>query len=216
MIWKLRIIVLLTAGINAIVVDVRTGIRIGIKLILVCNITYIFSKVTSYTELAEALEKIFSIFKFIKINPKSVSLMICIAIAFIPTISKQIKQMKDTLKSKGVKLRIKNCGLIFEPVIISLLKRVDEIESALKSKGYAEADIWCILWYNINMFTYDYQSQTCKTGRVWLNWVIQWLYYSENIYGKKDKSDVLKNKEELFMGSCFVITGKWIYLSKIL
>ncbi len=133
--------VLLTAGINAIVVDVRTGVRIGIKLILVCNITYIFSKVTSYTELAEALEKIFSIFKFIKINPKSVSLMICIAIAFIPTISKQIKQMKDTLKSKGVKLRIKNCGLIFEPVIISLLKRVDEIESALKSKGYAETDI---------------------------------------------------------------------------
>ena len=100
--------VIFTAAINIIVVDVKTGIRIGVKLILVCNITYIFSRITSYTELAEALEKIFPIFKFIKINPKNVSLMICIAIAFIPAISKQIKQVRDSLKAKGITINIKN------------------------------------------------------------------------------------------------------------
>lgn len=89
-------------------------------------------------ELAEALEKIFSVFKFIKIDPKSISLMICIAISFIPTIKKQIKQVKDSLKAKGVKMNIKNWGLMFQPVTISLLKRVDEIESSLKSKAYQE------------------------------------------------------------------------------
>ena len=87
---------------------------------------------------AEALEKIFSIFKFIKINPKNVSLMICIAIAFIPTISKQIKQVRDSLKSKGITFNIKNWSLVFEPVTISLLKRVDEIESSLRAKAYQE------------------------------------------------------------------------------
>lgn len=130
--------VILTSTINAIAVNPETGIRIGIKLILVCNITYIFSKITSYMELAEALEKIFSVFKFIKIDPKSISLMICIAISFIPTIKKQIKQVKDSLKAKGVKMNIKNWGLMFQPVTISLLKRVDEIESSLKSKAYQE------------------------------------------------------------------------------
>ena len=132
------IFVIFTAVINIIAVDLKTGIRIGIKLILVCNITYIFSKVTSYTELAEALEKIFSVLRFIKVNPKNVSLMICIAITFILTISKQIKQVGDSLRSKGIKINIKNWGLIFEPVTISLLKRVDEIESALKAKAYQE------------------------------------------------------------------------------
>ena len=134
----ISIFVFLTATINAIFVDIRTGIMIGIKLLLVCNITYIFSKMLNYTELAEALEKIFSIFKVLKINPKNISIMICICISFIPTIKKQIKQVRSALKAKGVKLNLKNSGLIFEPVVISLLKRVDEIESSLKAKAYQE------------------------------------------------------------------------------
>lgn len=140
-ILSIIVFILITAIINIFAVNLGTGIRIGIKLILVCNITYIFSKVTSYTELAEALEKIFSVCKFIKINPQNVSLMVCIAISFIPTIKKQIKQVSESLRAKGVKMNIKNWSLIFEPVTISLIKRVDEIESALKAKAYIEVDM---------------------------------------------------------------------------
>lgn len=129
---------ILTALINAIVVDIKTGIMIGIKLLLVCNITYIFSKVINYMELAEALEKIFSIFKVLKINPQNISIMICICISFIPTIKKQIKQVTDSLKAKGIKVNVRNFNLIFEPVIIGLFKKVDEIESSLKAKAYQE------------------------------------------------------------------------------
>lgn len=132
------IFVLFTASINAIFVDVKTGIMIGVKLILVCNITYIFSKIINYMELAEAIEKLLSIFKVLKINTKNISIMICICISFIPTIKKQIKQVRDALKAKGVKLNIRNSNLIFEPVAISLLKRVEEIESSLKAKAYQE------------------------------------------------------------------------------
>lgn len=134
----ISIFVFITAIINAIFVDIRTGIMIGIKLLLVCNITYIFSKMLNYTDLAEALEKIFGVFKVLKINPKNISIMICICISFIPTIKKQIKQVKSALKAKGVKLNLRNSWLIFEPVVISLLKRVDEIESSLKAKAYQE------------------------------------------------------------------------------
>ena len=132
------ILILFTAIINSIFVDMGTGVRIGIKLILVCNITFIFSKIMNYTELADALERIFSIFKVLKINSKNISLMICICISFIPTIKKQMKQVKDALIAKGVKLNLRNSNLIFEPIIISLLKRVDEIESSLKAKAYEE------------------------------------------------------------------------------
>lgn len=132
------IFVIITATINAIIIDIKAGVMIGIKLLLVCNITYIFSRIMNYTELAEAIEKIFSIFKVLKINPKNISIMICICISFIPTIKKQIKQVRAALKAKGVKMNLKNSGLIFEPVAISLLKRVDEIESSLKAKAYQE------------------------------------------------------------------------------
>lgn len=134
----ISLFVIITATINAFIVNIKTGVMIGIKLLLVCNITYIFSKMLNYTELAEALEKIFGIFKVLKINPKNISIMICICISFIPTIKRQIKQVKSALKAKGVKLNLKNSTMIFEPVIISLLKRVDEIENSLKAKAYQE------------------------------------------------------------------------------
>ena len=131
-------LILFTAIINIVFVDLRTGVMIGIKLILVCNVTYIFSKIMNYTELADALEKILSIFKILKIKPRNISLMICICISFIPTIKKQIKQVRDALKVKGIKLNIRNSSLMFEPITISLLKRVNEIESSLKAKAYEE------------------------------------------------------------------------------
>ena len=132
-------LVLFTTILNIVFVDIQTGIRIGIKLILVCNITYIFSKIMNFTELADALERIFAIFKVLKINPRNISLMICICISFIPTISKQIKQVRDALKAKGMKLNLKNSSLMFEPIVISILKRVNEIESSLRAKAYDEA-----------------------------------------------------------------------------
>lgn len=132
------IFVLFTTIINCLAVSLRNGIMIGIKLILVCNITFIFSKQMNYTELADAIEKIFSIFKFLKINPRNVSIIICIGITFIPTLKRQIKQIQNGLKSKGAKLSLKNYKLIFEPLTISLFKRVSEIEDSLKSKAYSE------------------------------------------------------------------------------
>lgn len=130
--------VIFTAVINSVAVNIKSGIMIGIKLILVCNITYIFSRNINYTELAEALEKIFSIFKFLKLNPKNISIIICIGITFIPTLKRQIKQIQSSLKAKGAKLSIKNYRLIFEPLTISLFKRVAEIENSLKAKAYNE------------------------------------------------------------------------------
>ena len=130
------LLIVFTAIVNILVVDLKTGLMIGVKLILVCNITFIFSKSISYTELAESLEKMFSFLKIFHIKSRKISIMICICISFIPTIRKQIKQVKDALKAKGVKLNIRNSNLIFEPIIISLLRRVDEIESSLKAKAY--------------------------------------------------------------------------------
>ncbi len=135
-IFSIIFFIILTMVINIIAVDVKTGIMIGIKLILVCNITFIFSKQINYLELAEALEKIFSVLKFIKVNPRNISIMICIGITFIPTLKRQIKQIQSSLKSKGIKPSIKSYRLIFEPLLISLFKRVSEIENSLKAKAY--------------------------------------------------------------------------------
>lgn len=56
----------------------------------------------------------------------------------IPILSKELEQTKDSLKSKGYKFKLNNLNLYIKPVIISILKRTDELEKTLIVKGYQE------------------------------------------------------------------------------
>ena len=93
-------------------------------------------------EFAELIEKIVYPHKIFKINPKDVSLMVTIALSFIPIMKDEIRQIKNVLNAKGIYPSntnlIKNASLIFKPFFISILQRTNEIEMSLKAKGYQE------------------------------------------------------------------------------
>lgn len=130
------IVILITAIINMIMINFEFGLHIGIKLLLVYHATCIFSQKITYMELSEAIEKLFYPIKWIGSKPKDISLIVCIALSFIPILKDEIYQIRDALKCKGYKFNIKNIKLLFKPFFISLLKRVNDIEDSLKSKAY--------------------------------------------------------------------------------
>lgn len=131
-------IILFTLVINSLVINVKLGIKISLKLLLVCNMTCIFSKNMRYMELADAIEKLFYFTKFIGVNPKDVSLIVCIALNFIPILKDEICQMKNALKSKGYKINLKNSKLLYKMFFNSIIRRINDIENALKAKAYQE------------------------------------------------------------------------------
>lgn len=137
---KLLPFILFTALINLLVSNLNDAILITIRLILVCNISYIFSKTITYLEFAEIIEKIFYPLKIFKLNPQDISLIIVIALTFMPILKDELLQAKNVLKVKGInpaKINlIKNMNLVFKPFFISVLQRVNEIEMSLKGKAY--------------------------------------------------------------------------------
>lgn len=137
---KLLPFILFTSLINLIFANLQDAILITIRLILVCNISYIFSKTISYLEFAQIIEKIFYPLKIFKINPKEIGLIVTIALSFMPIMKDELFEMKNVLKVKGIKTAkgnlIKNINLIFKPFFISVLQRINEIEMSLKSKAY--------------------------------------------------------------------------------
>lgn len=129
--------IIFTVIINMIFGDFKTAILIGIRLLLVCNVTYIFSNMFTYLNLAEVIEKLCKPFEIFKINAKQISLIICIAVAFIPILQEEINQIKLSLKAKGNRSNVyKTIILMFQPFLINLFKRVNEIEESIKSKGW--------------------------------------------------------------------------------
>lgn len=137
---KLLPFILFTTLINIIFASLLEALLITIRLILVCNISYIFSKTITYLEFADVIEKIFYPLKIFKINPKDISLIVTIALSFMPIMKDELFQIKNVLKVKGINATkinlIKNMNLVFKPFFISVLQRVNEIELSLKEKAY--------------------------------------------------------------------------------
>lgn len=137
---KISIFVLITALINVFVVDINYAIIVGIKLILVCSITYIFSTTLSYMEFATVIETLAYPLKLIGLNPKDIGLLITIALSFIPILKEELIRIKYVLLVKGFKINtiniLKNTNIIFKPLFVSIMERINEIEYSLKSKGY--------------------------------------------------------------------------------
>ena len=141
-ILKLFPFILFTIIVNILFADLEFGLLIGVRLTLVCNLSYIFSKTITYSEFGEIIEKLVYPFKIFGINPKEIGLVTTIAISFVPIMKSEILQLKNVLKIKGIKPTnfnlIKNSNLIFKPFFISVLQRLNEVEMSLKAKGWQE------------------------------------------------------------------------------
>lgn len=122
--------------INYLLIDVKEAVLVGIKLVLVCNMTYIFGKLVSPTQLANIIEKLARPVKILKADPKDIGLLVCIAIYFIPILRSNAREFVTSLKSGGGKVNVKNLKIIMKQFFILVLKRADEIEVSLKAKAY--------------------------------------------------------------------------------
>ena len=130
-----------TSIINIIISGLEYGMLIAIRLILVCNMTYIFSKKMTPNKLQYVMETILKPLKIFKIDSKEIGIIVCIGIAFIPIIQKEIQELKYALKAKGFNPKFVNIlrkpTYILTPLLASIFKRVNEVEYSLVSKGYA-------------------------------------------------------------------------------
>ena len=134
----ITILVIFTTIINMIFGSMKDGIVLGVRILIAYNITYIFSTTFNILELSQTIENMLKPLNILKIDVKNISLIISIALCMIPILKDELEQTKNSLKSKGYKFNIANMNLYIKPVIISILKRTDELEKTLIVKGYQE------------------------------------------------------------------------------
>lgn len=132
-------IILLTFIFNCIFDNFINAIFIAIKLTLVCNITFIYKEIFGTIKIIEAISNIFSPLKFIGISSNDISLIVNIAITFIPNFLSEYKQLRLSLKQKGAKsYSFSNLKTTSKLLLISAFKKTQALELTLKSKAYIE------------------------------------------------------------------------------
>ncbi len=127
---------------NLIFDDVIPCLITAWKILIVANFTFVFGKAFSPTQIATGFSELLFPLKLFKVDTEAISLVIVIALEFIPILSKSASNLKKVLKVRGFKFNLKNIftqgHIIFLLFFTELFKRVDTIELAFRARGYED------------------------------------------------------------------------------
>jgi len=135
---KLLPFILLTVIINCILANYQYAFLVAIKLILVCNITFIYAKTTTVRSLANTIKNLCMPLKLFKVNLEDIQLLVCISLSMIPVLKTEYAGVKEACLAKGIAIKVSNMKPILTKLMVSVMKRVNHIEESMIEKGYGE------------------------------------------------------------------------------
>lgn len=117
--------------------------KILIRLIILILSSSIVTLTTNSIEITDSLESLFKPLKKLKFPVHEASLMLSIALRFIPTILDELNKIKKAQMSRGVDFeggnfisRVKAFIPLLIPMFLSIFKRADELAMAMESRCY--------------------------------------------------------------------------------
>lgn len=138
--FAISFFILIVFVFNLIFDSVINSLIICAKIVLVCNFSFIISKILSNVKIAEGITYLLYPLKIFKVDINQISLMIVIALNFVSILTREVRNLKTALKARNVNLNLKTLftqsHIIFTMFFVNLLKRVDMLELSLKSKGF--------------------------------------------------------------------------------
>lgn len=130
--------VFFTGLLNSILENLETGGLMMIRILLAYVATYSFSKSMTTVEFAKVIENLMVPLRIFNINHKNIGIMISISLCVIPILKSELEQKRYALKAKGLQLKWNNMLMIIKPLLISILRRTNEMEKSLRARGYEE------------------------------------------------------------------------------
>lgn len=134
--FKWRFIKITEDGIN---ISVFMMIRIVLLLMGSSLLTYTTSPIT----LTDAVERLLSPLKKLKVPVHELAMMMSIALRFIPTLIEETDKIMSAQKARGAEIdsgsitaRAKNMISILVPLFISSFRRADELATAMECRCY--------------------------------------------------------------------------------
>ncbi len=120
-----------------------TAIFIVVRIFTLLLMSSLLTYTTSPTDLTDAIEKLLSPLKVLKIDVHTFAMMMTIALRFIPTLVDEIDRIMSAQKARGADFesgnlinRIKALFPIFIPLFISAFKRAIELTDAMSCRCY--------------------------------------------------------------------------------
>ena len=117
------------------------------RILMLVSGTFLMTYTTSPIALTDGLESLMNPLKKIKVPVHELSMMMCIALRFIPTIIEETDKIMSAQKARGADFesgsiidRAKALIPILVPLFISAFRRADELATAMECRCYQGGD----------------------------------------------------------------------------
>ena len=117
------------------------------RILMLITATFLLTYTTSPIALTDGLESLLSPLKKLRVPVHELSMMMCIALRFIPTLIEETDKIMAAQKARGADFetgklmdRVKALIPILVPLFISAFRRADELATALECRCYHGGD----------------------------------------------------------------------------
>lgn len=114
-----------------------------LRIVMLITCSFLLTYTTSPIALTDGLEALLSPLKVIKVPVHELSMMMCIALRFIPTLIEETDKIMSAQKARGADFesgklmeRVKALIPILVPLFISAFRRADELATAMECRCY--------------------------------------------------------------------------------
>lgn len=114
-----------------------------VRILMLVTATFLLTYTTSPISLTDGLESLMNPLKVIKVPVHELSMMMCIALRFIPTLIEETDKIMSAQKARGADFesgklmeRAKSLIPILVPLFISAFRRADELATAMECRCY--------------------------------------------------------------------------------
>lgn len=115
--------------------SLTAALWIGLKLLIVCNATMIYSASTTIRSVAILISKICSPLRHLGIQAEEVKLLVSISLMMIPILRKDVRELREACKAKGASWNLSTAKMILQKLGWTLIIQVNQLEEALLAKG---------------------------------------------------------------------------------
>ena len=119
------------------------AILMVVRILMLISSTFLLTYTTSPIALTDGLESLLGPLKVIRVPVHELSMMMCIALRFIPTLIEETDKIMCAQKARGADFesgslmqRVKALVPILVPLFISAFRRADELATAMECRCY--------------------------------------------------------------------------------
>ena len=130
-------------GIHIYLEGLKQAFLMVIRILMLITGTFLLTYTTSPISLTDGLESLLGPLKSLRLPVHELSMMMCIAMRFIPTLIEETDKIMSAQKARGADFesgklldRVKALVPILVPLFISAFRRADELATAMECRCY--------------------------------------------------------------------------------